>query len=144
MRSHFKNMLMLALFACAFVTPKSQAYNDTNADGSINVGDDKLFTVFARGGLNSYDNNITGPSIVVGNVGIGGHGNFSMSDGQIQGDFYMNDYGTFSMSGPSVITGTKRGLQFGNGSQQSTLNNADTSVNDGSGLSYAAAQEAKT
>lgn len=142
MRSHLTAALAVALFSCAFAAPIAQAYNDTNADGSINVGNDKLFTVFARGGLNSYNNNITGPSIVTGNVGIGGHGNFSMSDGMINGDLYMNDYGTFSISGPAKITGTKRGLQFGNGSQQTTLNNADASVNDASGLSYAAAHEA--
>ena len=144
MRSHLTAALGVVLFSCAFAAPIAQAYNDTNADGSINVGNDKIFTVFARGGLNVYDNNITGPSIVQGNVGIGGHGNFSMSDGTIKGDLYMNDYGTFSISGPAKITGTKRGLQFGNGSQQSTLDSADASVNDTAGLSYAAAHESRT
>ncbi len=141
--------LALAIAMCALVAPVARAYNDTNADGSINVGGASMFSVLARGDLNAYDDNITGPSLVVGNVGIGGKGNFSMSDGQIQGDFFMNDYGTFSMSGPATITGKKHGktttgLRSGfddNTSQQALLDNAVANVNDSAGLSYAAAQE---
>ena len=130
-----------AALASLSLAPCANAYNDTNADGSINVGSAKLFSSLAAGSMNVYDNNITGPSLVVGNVGIGGAGNFTMSDGTVQGDLYMNDTGTFSMSGPAKITGTKRGLHLNGVSQQSTLNNA---LADALSLSNAAAAEAST
>ena len=141
MRPFLKSLLPTCALMCLLAAPSVKAYNDTNADGSINVGSAKLFSSLAAGSMNVYDNNITGPSLVVGNVGIGGQGNFSMSDGKIQGDLYMNDTGTFSMSGPAQITGTKRGLHLNGVSQQSTLNNA---LSDGLSLSNAAAAEAST
>lgn len=137
----FSRLLLPTCVLVCFVASSAWAYNDLNPDGSINVGSAKLFTSLAAGAMNVYDNNITGPSLVVGNVGIGGAGNFSMSDGKIQGDFYMNDTGTFSMSGPAQITGTKRGLHLNGMSQQSTLNNA---LADSLALSNAAAAEAST
>ena len=138
-----------AIFATTLFSPMVFAgtvFSDTNADGSINVGSAKMFTVLARGDMSSYDNNITGPSLVVGNVGIGGKGNFSMSDGQIQGDLYMNDTGTFSMSGPANITGHKHGLHLDDHtSWQPTLDAAVSDISDSfGGLSYAAAQESRT
>jgi hypothetical protein len=130
-----------AVLASLSLAPCVNAYNDVNPDGSINVGSAKLFSSLAGGSMNVYDNNITGPSLVVGNVGIGGAGNFAMSDGKIQGDLYMNDTGTFSMSGPAQITGTKRGLHLNAISQQTTLNNA---LADALSLSNSAAAEAST
>ena len=147
---HFprSSTLGIALIFCALAAPIVQAYNDTNADGSINVDAAKQFTVLSRGDMSSYDNNITGPSLVIGNVGIGGKGNFSMSDGTIQGDLYMNDTGTFSISGPAKITGRKHGIHFAapndSTSQQAVLDKAVNNMNDTSGLSYAAAQENRT
>lgn len=117
------------------------AYNDTNADGSINFGSANLFTALTSGDLNDTNNQFTGPSLITGNVGIGGKGNFSMSDGTINGDFYMNDYGTLTTSGPANITGHKHGLHLDGISQQTTLNNA---LSDAMSLSSAAAAEANT
>lgn len=153
---HFRRWtaVTLALISSAVAAPSGRAatLGDTNADNSINVGSASLFTVLARGDLNSYDDNITGPSMVTGNVGIGGKANFAMSDGVINGDFYMNDYGTFSKSGPATINGTLRGKNFNNGtgSQQLILNSAVGDVSDmttssgGPGLAYWAAQENRT
>jgi hypothetical protein len=129
--------------ALAFAAPVAQAYDTFNLDGSINIGQTNQFSALAYGDLTSYDNNITGPSVVTGNVGIGGHGNFSMSDGLINGDIYMNNYGTFSISGPAQITGHRRGRPanwtttgFDGTDQTSTLNGA---LADAVSLSNAAA-----
>jgi hypothetical protein len=128
MHLRLRTVLFGIVVLSAFGATPLRAVTDTNPDGSINVGSATLFTALSRGDMNSYDNNITGPSLVVGNVGVGGHGNFSMSDGQIQGDFYMNDYGTFSMSGPATITGHKRGLHLDGISQQTTLDHANSDM----------------
>jgi hypothetical protein len=73
--------------------------------GRINVGSSgQNFTVFAQSTASFLDNTFTGPSEVVGNIGIAGHGNFSWSDGTIDGDVYMNSFGTFNMSGPAHFT----------------------------------------
>jgi hypothetical protein len=128
MHLRLRTVLFGIVVLSTFGATAMKAVTDTNPDGSINVGSASLFTALSRGDMNSYDNNITGPSLVVGNVGVGGHGNFSMSDGQIQGDFYMNDYGTFSMSGPAKITGHKRGLHLDGISQQTTLDHANSDM----------------
>lgn len=141
MRPFTRLLLPTCALVCLMAVPSVRAYNYLNPDGSINVGGASLFSSLAAGAMNVYDNNITGPSLVIGNVGIGGAGNFSMSDGQIQGDLYMNDTGTLSMSGPAQITGTKRGLHLNGVSQQSTLNNA---LADSLALSNAAAALAST
>ncbi len=140
MRSLLKALSIVSLGALLSAGHAS-AYLDTLPDGSINVGATKLFSALAAGDMSAYDNNITGPSLVVGNVGIGGHGNFAMSDGAINGDLYMNDYGTFSMSGPAQINGTKRGLHLNGISQQSVL---DGALADALSLSNAAAAESAT
>jgi hypothetical protein len=139
MRTVLKSFLLLAAFCCA--ASSLQAYNVVNPDGTINVGSDSLFTVLTSGDMNDYNNTFTGPSIIQGNVGIGGSGNFSMSDGTLYGDLYMNDTGTLSMSGPAVITGTKRGKKLNGISQNATLNSA---LNDAYALSTAAAGLAYT
>jgi hypothetical protein len=77
------------------------AASDTNADGSINVGSANLFTVLAKGDASFVDDGITGPSKVVGNFGVGGNGNFSMSDGDLYGDLYMHTGGKATFSGPA-------------------------------------------
>lgn len=141
MRAFLKTLLPACALIYCLAAPSAKAYNDLNPDGSINVGSASLFSSLAAGSMNVYDNNITGPSLVVGNVGIGGAGNFAMSDGTLQGDLYMNDTGTFSISGPAKITGTKRGLHLNGISQQSTLNNA---LADALALSNSAAAEAST
>src|SRR5580765_2489765 len=57
-------------------------------DGSIHVGSDSLFTVLTANNFNNLNDQFTGPSLIQGNVGIGGRGNYSMSDGTVDGDFY--------------------------------------------------------
>jgi hypothetical protein len=141
MRPFHRLFLPACALICCLAASSVKAYNDTNADGSINVGSASLFSSLAGGAMNVYDNNITGPSLVVGNVGVGGQGNFTMSDGKVQGDLYMNDTGTFSMSGPAQITGHKHGLHLDGVSQQSTLNNA---LADSLSLANAAAAESST
>ena len=120
-------------------------YPDTLPGGRINTGSADIFTVLAKGDASFTDNNITGPSMVTGNVGIGGQGNFTMSDGTINGDLYMNDFGTFKTSGPAKITGTVRGKNKNQGEdgtdETSVLNGALT---DAQSLSSAAQMEAVT
>ena len=79
--------------------------------GRINVGSSgRNFTVFAKGNLTFdsapayYNNTFTGPSYVQGNLGFAGTGDFSWSDGTIDGDVYMSTGGTFKMSGPAHFT----------------------------------------
>ena len=148
MRSNTNFVLCALALACAFTAPLAKAYNDTNPDGTINVGSANQFTVLSNGDLTSYDNNITGPSLVIGNVGIGGKGNFSMSDGKVDGDIYMNNFGKFAISGPAQITGHRRGhpsnwntTGFDGTDQTSTLNSA---LSDAMSLSSSAAAEAST
>jgi choice-of-anchor A domain-containing protein len=82
-------------------------YQDTLPDGSINVGRASRFTVLTYGDLNQYDNTVTGPSLIQGNVGIGGNGNFSMSDGTLNGDLYYHTGAKITFSGPAQHNGTK-------------------------------------
>ena len=109
---------------------------DTLPDGSINVGPTgSMFTVLSQGDFNAINDTFTGPSYIKGNVGVGGHANFSASDGTIDGDIYMNSFGTFKTSGPFRHNGTR-------------FNNADATLNlalaDANNLSDAAAMEAST
>jgi hypothetical protein len=84
--------------------------------------------VLTSGSLNDTNNTETGPSIITGNVGIGNRGSFSMSDGQLNGDLYMNSYGTFTMSGPAQFNGHR-------------YNNQDTLLNNAlSGAGYLSSQ----
>ena len=82
------------------------AYQDT-IGSQINVGNGALFTVSSYGDLNAIDNTITGPSLVQGNVAIGGNGNFSMSDGDIYGDLYVHQGAKVSFSGPARLHGSQ-------------------------------------
>ena len=66
--------LLIAALLCAVQSAK--AYNPFNLDGSINVGNFSLFTVLTSGDMNDDNNTETGPSIITGNVGNGGKGNF--------------------------------------------------------------------
>ncbi|HEY2124901.1 MAG TPA: collagen-binding domain-containing protein [Chthoniobacterales bacterium] len=114
-------------------------------NGSIHVGSDSLFTVLTADNFNNLNNQFTGPSLITGNVGIGGKGNYSMSDGTVDGDFYMNSFGTFSMSGPAKITGHLHGHTnysgFDGVDQTSTLANA---LADAQAVSLAASNLAGT
>ena len=140
MRTVLKPLLLAAISICAFAALPVQA-GVLNVDGSINVGSASLFTVLTSGDLNDNNDTFTGPSIIQGNVGIGGAGNFSMSDGYIYGDLYMNDTGTLSQSGPATITGTKRGKKLNGVSQDAVLNGA---LNDAYNLSTMAAAMSNT
>ena len=130
MRNFLKPVILATFLVCttAAVSPLMAQYSVYNGDGSINTGNFSLFTVLTSSDLNDYNNTETGPSIITGNVGIGGHGNFSMSDGQLNGDLYMNNYGTLSVSGPARISGRKRGFRTDQGEdgtdQTATLNSA--------------------
>jgi len=144
MRKSLGALLLLAVTFSAGPRLKAQ---DTTPDGSINVGAAALFQVLTTGDLteqaaSSIDNNtFTGPSYVLGNVGIGARGNFSMSDGSIDGDLYMNDYGTLTLSGPAKINGTKRGLHQNGISQTVPLTAA---INSAQNLSDWAGAESST
>jgi choice-of-anchor A domain-containing protein len=81
-------------------------YQDTIGP-NIHVGKASLFSVLSFGDLNQYDNTVTGPSIVRGNVGIGGNGNFSMSDGDLYGDLYVHQGAKVAFSGPAKLHGNQ-------------------------------------
>jgi hypothetical protein len=130
MRTSLKLFIVTTVVFCGFaaVSPLFAQYNVYNTDGSINTGNFSMFTVLTSSDLNDYNNTETGPSIITGNVGIGGHGNFSMSDGQLNGDLYMNNYGTLSVSGPAYISGHRHGKRIDQGEdgidETNTLNAA--------------------
>lgn len=101
MRSVLKALLLTTISLYLLSANSARAYLDLNPDGSINVGSANLFTVLAKGDASFTDDNITGPSKVVGNIGIGGNGDFSMSDGDLYGDIYMHTGGKVTFSGPA-------------------------------------------
>jgi len=114
MRTRFKPLVFVIALACALGTSYLRASDTTNPDGSIKVtntgGDFSRFTVLTSGDLNDNNNTMSGPSSIGSlsnraNVGIGGHGNFSMSGGEFDGDLYMNSFGKFTKSGPAVRNG---------------------------------------
>lgn len=127
-----KLLLFSGIFLCAI---GAQATIVVNPDGSINVGSVSLFTVLTSGDLDDTNNTLTGPSHIIGNVGVGGNGDFSMSNGVIDGDVYMNSHGKFKKSGPAQHNGNL----FLN--QDPTLN---TALNDARMLSDMAAMETST
>jgi hypothetical protein len=105
---NFSLSIVLFLFAAsseaAFTADPS--YQDTIGP-NINVGKASLFSVLSYGDLNQYDNTVTGPSIIHGNVGIGGNGNFSMSDGDLFGDLYVHQGAKVTFSGPAKLHGNQ-------------------------------------
>lgn len=98
-----KVFLLAGVFLYAI---SAQASTVINPDGSINVGSASLFTVLTSGDLDDTNNTLTGSSMITGNVGIGGRGNFTMSNGVVNGDIYMNNVGKFKKSGPAQHNGT--------------------------------------
>jgi len=134
MRILLKPLTFIAAIACTLAVPyNARASDTTNPDGSIKTfgffgqpnGDFSRFTVLTTSDLMDYNNTVTGPSSIVGNVGVGGSGNYTMSDGTLNGDLYMNDNAkTAKLSGPAMITGHRFGLHEDGVSQQSVLNNA--------------------
>jgi hypothetical protein len=133
---HSKRFLSLsaAIAALAIGTFNAGATPDTLANGAINVGSADFFTVLAKGDPGFTDNNITGPSSVTGNIGIGGQGNFTMSDGDVFGNIVLRSGAKFSTSGPAKVHGSVS-------TNDSQLNSA---LADAQSLSDAAAMEAVT
>ena len=120
----FASVVFCALGASSARATCSPICDDTNPDGSIKVtnmnGSFSLFTVLTSGDLNDTNNTFTGPSLLSGNIGIGGHGSFSVSDGTIDGDIYLNSFGSVTFSGPAHFTAGHSVKH----NQDSTLNNA--------------------
>src|SRR6266478_1868905 len=114
MRNPFNPLAVVIALACALATPCVRASDTTNPDGSIKTmgfigqpnGDFSRFTVLTSGDLNDTNNTLTGASLIQGNVGIGGKGNFSMSAGTVNGDIYINNFGKFTKSGPAQHNGS--------------------------------------
>src|SRR6266576_892653 len=107
MRSVLKSLLLTCVLSGALAASVSAVVlTDTNPDGSINTGDFHKFTALTSGDLNDTNNTLTGASLIQGNVGIGGKGNFSMSAGTVNGDIYINNFGKFTKSGPAQHTGS--------------------------------------
>jgi hypothetical protein len=134
MRTSFRPLAFVIAVACVMAGPWARASDTTNPDGSIKVtnagGDFSRFTVLTSGDLNDNNNTMSGSSLIMGNVGIGGHGNFSMSGGEFDGDLYMNSYGNFTLSGPAKHNGN-------------TFYNQDTVLNNAlGGAQYLAGQAA--
>ncbi len=131
-------LLILAGYAKAGPCGSVPTSYDTLPGGRINVGGfGQRFTVLAAGDVNYLDDTFTGPSFVQGNIGVGGRANFSMSDGEIDGDVYMNSFGKFKMSGPAHFTAGHGVIN----NQDSLLNSA---LNDYQNLSDAACGEASS
>lgn len=122
------------LLAIGITTADAAPYQDTNLDGSINTGSASFFTVLAKGDPDFTDNTITGPSFVTGNVGIGGQGTFTMSDGHVDGNVVMHSGAHPQLSGPARINGTVS-------NNDALLNSA---LSDAQSLSDAAAMESTT
>jgi hypothetical protein len=128
---HFKRLfLSMSILAVAIgisTASAASAYPDTLAGGKINVGSADYFSVLSNG-----DTTITGPSFVIGNVGAGG--NFSMSDGHVDGNVVLRSGHSAKTSGPARINGSVT-------TNDSQLNQAWL---DAQNLSSAAAMEAVT
>jgi len=109
---------------------------DTLPNGAINIGPFiQQFTVLSNGGdISLIDNTFTGPSYVKGNMGIAGAGNFSMSDGTIDGDLVYHTGAKVSLSGPAKVTGH----QYSDAAHNTILSQA---ASDSQGLSDLAAME---
>src|SRR6266576_2708474 len=136
MRSVLKSLLLTCVLSGALAASVSAVVlTDTNPDGSINTGDFQKFTALTSGDLNDTNNTFTGDSLIQGNVGIGGKGNFSMSAGTVNGDIYMNSFGKFTKSGPAQHNGTVIS------NQDAVLNDA---LKDARDLSSLAGMEAST
>src|ERR1700745_2921397 len=100
MRILLKPLTFIAAIAYTLGVPYNRRASDTtNPDGSNKTfgffgqpnGDFSRFTVLTTSDLMDYNNTVTGPSSIVGNVGVGGSGNYTMSDGTLNGALYMND-----------------------------------------------------
>jgi hypothetical protein len=99
--------LAVAILAVTLVNAKAaSAYPDTLPGGRINVGTADYFTVLTKSDAGFVDNNITGPSFVRGNIGIGGSGNFTMSDGDVFGNIVLHSGAKFKTSGPAQVHGS--------------------------------------
>jgi hypothetical protein len=97
---HYKRLFMsmsIAVVALGIFT--AGAATDTLPGGAINVGSADYFSVLSIG-----DTTITGPSFVTGNVGAGG--NFSMSDGHVDGNIVLRSGHSPKTSGPAKINGS--------------------------------------
>ncbi len=115
MRHLFRNLLLVGLvsisahaWARSFTSSDADPLYQDTIGSQINVGNGAMFTVstFSDFNLNLNNNTFTGPSLIQGNVAIGGAGNFSMSDGDIYGDLYVHQGGKVAFSGPAKVHGS--------------------------------------
>jgi hypothetical protein len=135
MAMHYKRFfLSMSIAAVALAVSNARATSDTLPGGAINVGSADYFTVLTKSDASFTDNNITGPSQVTGNIGIGGQGNFTMSDGDVFGNIVLHSGAQFKTSGPAKVHGSV----MTNDSQLSMA------LTDAANLSAAAAMEAVT
>jgi cytoskeletal protein CcmA (bactofilin family) len=132
---HTRLFALLSIAAVALGISTASAATDTLPGGAINVGSADYFTVLAKGDPGFTDNNITGPSFVTGNYGVGGQGKLSITGSStIQGKLVMHSGGQLHLSGQASITG-------GVSTNDAQLNQA---LADAQMLSDAAAMEAVT
>jgi choice-of-anchor A domain-containing protein len=104
---HYKRLFMsMSIAAVALGIFTAGAATDTLPGGAINVGSADYFTVLAKGDAGFTDNTITGPSFVTGNIGIGGQGTFTMSDGDVFGNVVLHKGAKFQTSGPAKVHGS--------------------------------------
>lgn len=135
MRKHIASLILVtALFGAV---SSLMAYSVFNGDGTINVGNDALFTVTTSGNFNMLSDTFTGPSVITGNLGVGGKGSFSMSDGTFTGDLYLNRFAK-PFNGPT--NGHHYGATYQSHAAGDAVDLALTSaINDATSLSAAAA-----
>lgn len=111
MRKQFHYLALirgLQLFALALAVAigtssiNAAGYPDTNPDGSINTGNNNIFTVLTHGDLS-----LSGSSSITGDVGVGDSGNANLSgSAQVAGSLTINNKGKYTHSGSSGVTGT--------------------------------------
>jgi len=140
----FRSFLCVGLMLGA-IDAQAGSYSVFSDDGSINVGRDSLFTVLTAGNFSDLNNQVADSGVITGNEGIGGKANYSMSSGSLNGDLYMNSFGTLSISGSGKITGKKRGAKTvqGEDGQDQTAGLANA-LADAQSLASAAAALTKT
>lgn len=105
---HYKRLfLSMSIAAVALSIFTAGAATDTLPGGAINVGSADYFTVLAKSDPGFTDNNITGPSFVIGNYGVAGQGTLKITgSSKITGNVVMHSGGNPQLSGGAAITGS--------------------------------------
>ena len=105
LRFMFRGCVLLAASVLVCTTALAAPYVDTLPDGTINVGAAFKYTVFTLGGDVNVDNTVSLGDIY-GNVGVGGNGSMTMTNGTVHGNVYHHSGGNVKVQGPAKVTGS--------------------------------------